>query len=501
MNRLKLIHHTKKAGITTCLLLFWWVANANEAIWKFDPELYKAYEWVTNLHPEKANELLANYKGNVLHKTYVQTLNETLQILITEDHARFAEFDERFKARIKYLESLPSSAETLFLLAEIHLQRGFCYLNLGQEVNAVLSIRKANQLVTDCQKKFPGFIPVKKTAGAIQVMVGAVPDKYQWFMNLLGLKGSVSAGQKLLSELRVSTSSLSMEASILFFAVKGFLNQQFAEAATGINDCLKEQPNNRLLLFMSVNMLIKDARSEEALQMIHRIDQQTQGLPMHYINYLRGEVLLQKGEYAQSIQAFKKFIEDYPSISFKKDSHFKIALNYWLLNDTQKAKLYFDKAKTTGSAKAEPDKYAHAQLETGSLPNKKLSKVRFSTDGGYYKEAAAVLQTISPADLPTAKEQTEYYYRKARLAHGTGELSAAKLFYQQSIDMTKNNPWYFGANSALQLGYIAKAQKDFPNARKYFELALSYQRHEYKNSIDSKARTELELLNATKTQS
>lgn len=501
MNKLQLIQHTKKAGITTCLLLFWWVANANEAIWKFDPELYKAYEWVTNLHPEKANELLAHYKGNVLHKTYVQTLNETLQILITEDHARFAEFDERFKTRIKYLEGLPSSAETLFLLAEIHLQRGFCYLNLGQEVNAVLSIRKANQLVTDCQKKFPGFIPVKKTAGAIQVMVGAVPDKYQWFMNLLGLKGSVAAGQKLLSDLRASSSSLNTEASILFFAVKGFLNQQFAEAATGINDCLKEQPGNRLLLFMSVNMLIKDARSEEALQMIHRIDHQTQGLPMHYINYLRGEVLLQKGEYAQSIQAFKKFIEDYPSISFKKDSHFKIALNYWLLNDPQKAQFYFDKAKTTGSAKAEPDKYANAQLETGSLPNKKLSKVRFSTDGGYYKEAAAVLQTISPLDLPTAKEQTEYYYRKARLAHGTGELSAAKLFYQQSIDMTKNNPWYFGANSALQLGYIAKAQKDFLNARKYFELALSYQRHEYKNSIDSKARTELELLNASKTQS
>jgi tetratricopeptide (TPR) repeat protein len=501
LNKNFFIQQVKKAGITTCLLLFSWVANGNDVTWKFDAELFKAYEWVTNLNPDKANELLARYNGNPLHKAYVQTLNETLQILITEDHVRFAEFDERFKERLKYLEDLKQSAETLFLQAEIHLQRGFCYLNLGQEINAVLSIRKANQLVLDCQKKFPAFVPVKKTAGAIQVMVGAVPDKYQWFMNLLGLKGSVTTGQKLLSDLRSSGSSLSMEASILFFAVKGFLNQQFTEAATGINECLKEQPGNRLLLFMSVNMLIKDARSEEALQMIHRIDQQTQGLPMHYINYLRGEILLQKGEYAQSIQAFKKFIDAYPSISFKKDSHYKIALNYWLLNDSKNAQLYFEKAKTTGNAKAEPDRYASYQLETGSLPNKKLSKVRFSTDGGYYKEATGILQTISPADLASGKEQTEYYYRKARLAHGTGELSAAKLFYQQSIDMTKNNPWYFGANSALQLGYIAKAQKDFLNARKYFELALSFQKHEYKNSIDSKARTELELLNATKVQS
>jgi tetratricopeptide (TPR) repeat protein len=495
------IQYIKKAGITTCLFLFLWKANASEAIWRFDPELNKAYEWAINLHPEKANELLSRYKGNALHKIYVQTLNETLQILITEDHARFAGFDEQFKTRIKYLEGLSPSAETLFLQAEIHLQRGFCYLNLGQEVNAVLSIRKANQLVMDCQKKFPAFIPIKKTAGAIQVMVGAVPEKYQWFMNLLGLKGSVTTGQKLLTDLRNSPSSLSIEASILFFAVKGFLNQEFTEAAVGIRDCLKEQPENRLLLFMGVNMLIKDARSEEALQMIYRIDQQTQGLPMHYINYLRGEVLLQKGEYTRSIEAFKKFVDTYPSISFKKDSHFKIALNYWLLNDSRQAQFYFDKAKTTGSAKAEPDRYASYQLETGSLPNKKLSKVRFSTDGGYYKEANAVLQSITPTDLPSAKEQTEYYYRKARLAHGTGELSAAKLFYQQSIDMTKNNPWYFGANSALQLGYIAKEQKDFTNARRYFELALSFQKHEYKNSIDSKARTELELLTTTKAQS
>ncbi len=477
----------------TCLFLFSLYAKGTD--WKFDTNLLKSYEWVINLQPEKANELLAHYNGNILHKTYVQTLNETLQILITEDHSRFATFDEHFKERIKYLEGLPTSAESLFLLAEIHLQRGFCYLNLGQDLNAVLSIRKANQLVVDCRKKFPAFVPIKKTAGVIQVMVGAVPEKYQWFMSLLGMRGSVAAGQQLLSDLRNSTSSLKMEADILFFAVKGFINQQFTEAASGINDCLKDQPGNRLLLFMGVNMLIKDARSEEALQLIHRIDQQPEGLPMHYIDYLRGEVLLQKGEYAKSIEAFKKFIAVYPSISFKKDSYFKIALNYWLLNNPRNAQLYFEKAKTTGSAKAEPDRYASYQLETGSLPNKKLSQVRFSTDGGYYKEASNVLQTISLVDLPTAKDQTEYYYRKARLAHRTGELSAAKLFYQQSIDMTKNNPWYFGANAALQLGYIAKEQKDFTNARKYFELAMSFPRHEYKNSIDSKAKTELELLN------
>lgn len=481
-----------------CLFLLSLTVQATDLIWKFDPELQKAYNFVTTLQPEKANELLRKNNGYELHKLYIQSLNETIHILITEDHASFPQIDQKFKDRIKYLENLPETAETLFLQAELTLQRGFSYLNLGQDLNAVFAIRKAYQLTSDCLKKFPSFIPIKKTSGVIQVMIGSVPEKYSWFISLLGMKGSVATGQKQLSELRLSKSSLNTEASILFYTVKGFINQEFAEAAHGINQSLKEQPNNKLLLFIGVNMLIKDARSEEALALIQQIDHTPQGLPMHYIDYLRGEVLLQRGDYQKSIESFNRFIKNYPSESFKKDSYFKISLCYWLIGDTKSARANFDKAKITGSDKAEPDHYAAKSLEDPNFPNKKLLKVRFSTDGGYYQEAATVLTSITPADLTTSKDQTEYYYRKARLAHRTGEIAAAKIFYQQSIDMTKNNPWYFGANAALNLGYIAKEQKNFDAARKYFQMALNYPKHEYKNSIDSKARTELQLLGEAK---
>lgn len=482
----------------TCLFLFVQVAFAIELTWQFEADLQKAYWYVTNLQPEKAREQLKRVRTPGFHKLYVESLNETLYILITEDHAGFPKIEEKFKQNLKYLESLPVTAETLFLQAELNLQRGFCYLNLGQELNAVMSIRKAYQLTSECLKQFPTFIPIKKTSGVLQVMVGSVPDKYQWFMSLLGMKGSVDKGQRQLSELKNSPSSLNTEAGILYYTIQGFINQQFSEAAHGINATLKEQPENRLLLFIGVNMLVKDARGEEALALIHQIESQKEGLPMHYIDYLKGEVLLQRGDYQLSIQAFHKFITNYPSVSFKKDSYFKISLAYWLLNDSRQAKSYYEKAKISGSDKAEPDRYAAQQLEQPNLPNKKLLSVRFYTDGGYYKEAARVLSSISLAELSTYKDKTEYHYRKARLAHRTGEIATAKLLYQQSIDMTKNNPWYFGAYSALQLGYIAKDQRDYSNARKYFELALSYPKHEYKNSIDSKARTELDRLPAFK---
>jgi tetratricopeptide (TPR) repeat protein len=261
-----------------------------------------------------------------------------------------------------------------------------------------------------------------------------------------------------------------------------------------MKDCLKEQPDNRLVLFIAINMLMKDSQAENALELFNTLDKQNQGLPMYYVEYLRGEALLQKGEYQKAIPYFQKFQKGYRSSSFKKDSYYKISLCYWLMNDEVQAKLFFEKAKVTGKDNAEPDKYAAKRLEEGKLPNQKILKARLATDGGYYTEAAAALQSISLSELKSPKDQTEYYYRKARLAHKTHDLPSAKTLYLQSITMTKDNPWYFAPNSALQLGYIAQEQKDFVAAKKYFEQALSYKRHEYKNSIDNKAKAALEQI-------
>lgn len=455
-----------------------------------------------NLQPELALAQLNKItdKNEDLHKLYVLSLNETIDILVTEDPKRFEQFEKNFRQRQNYLEKLPTSPEVLFLQAELNLQRGFNLLNMSQEFNAVFAIRKAYNLVQECLKKYPDFLPIKKTSGVIQVMVGSVPDKYAWFMSLLGMKGQVTVGQRLLSELRNSKSSLNLEATILFFTVKGFINQHFAEAAQGMKDCLKEQPDNRLVLFIAINMMMKDSQAENALALFNVLDKEATGLQMYYVDYLRGEALLQKGEYQKAIVSFQKFQKGYRSISFKKDSYYKISLCYWLLNDEPQARVNFEKAKITGKELAEPDKYAAKQLEDPTFPNVKILKARLFTDGGYYTDATAALQSISLSELKLAKEQTEYYYRKARLAHKTKDLVNAKTLYLQTISMTKDNPWYFGANAALQLGYLAQEQKDFGAAKKYFEMALAYQRHEYKNSIDNKAKAALDQLKSNKTK-
>ncbi len=371
--------------------------GAQDNIWQFDPALDKIYHRVLSLQVDQAYTEIAQLKGgNEFHKMYVQSFLETVDILITEDEKRFDKINEQIKKRIDKVSDMPETAETLFLRAELNLQRGFNLLNLSQELSAVLAIRQAYQASQECIKKYPSFIPIKKTYGVIQVMVGSVPGKYQWFMSLLGMRGSVKVGQKQLEELKVSKSSLNLEATIIYYAIKGFINQQFDEAAKGFQESLHQNPDSRLILFMAVNMLMKDSQSETAMKLIHELDKRPVGLQMPLIEYLRGEALAQRGEYAPAIVAYQKFQKTFKSQSLKKDSEYKIALCYYMLGDMTTAVKYFESAKTMGRTSADADKYADAMLQEGKFPNQKILRVRFLTDGGYYPKRKMPCRKSSP---------------------------------------------------------------------------------------------------------
>jgi tetratricopeptide (TPR) repeat protein len=489
-------YRSLKTGLIACFfLLCFSTSKASDNVWTFDAELQKAYELILNLRTEEASQLLMkSKKSNEWHKNYLLSLSETIDVLISEDEKKFELVDEKIRQRISQAEDASESAETLFLQAELTLQRAFNYINLNQNVSATFTLRKAYNLTQECLKKYPNFIPIKKTSGVIQVMVGSIPDKFSWLVSLMGMHGSVPVGQKQLEELRLSKSSLSLEATILFFTIKGFINLQFEDAARGIQDCLKADPDNRLLLFIGVNMYFKSSQSEEAYKLIEQIDKNKKGLQIVYLEYIKAETLLQRGDYGKAIPVYQNFIKTFNSKNLKKDSYYKIAICYWLLNELELAKQNYEKAKVTGREMADPDKYAAKQMEDPKLPNAKILSVRFFTDGGYFKEANEAMQLISYAELKTLKEQTEYFYRKGRLAHKTSDIRSAKSFYERTIEMTGDNSWYFAPNAALQLGYIAQSEKNYALAKQYYQKALTYKRHEYKSSIDTKAKAGLKAL-------
>ena len=462
--------------------------NAPPDEWNFDEATRRAYELVLNLQLDEAHQLIPSPASAQEH--YVIALAEALELLITEDGEKYTEYEERFVQRLERKTKL-NIPDDLFLQAEIRMQWTFVYLKFGHEFDAALNLRQAYLTIEEIRKRFPGYQSIKKTSGLLEVVIGSVPQKYNWVLNLLGMEGSTKAGLEQLETVRLSDSPLAFEANLMHALIQGFLLQQPSIGIGEVDELKTRYPNNRLTLFLGSALAVKNNQGEHGLVMLDSLGKHSQGLPLAYADYLRGEIYLYKGEYLNSISSYRWFVNHYRGQNGVKDAYYKIGLCYWLNGNTNDAQAAFKQAKSLGKEASESDRYAARSLAEPELPNVKLTKARYAIDGGYYDKATQFLESVVPSDIPTKRDQVEFYYRQARLAHKQNDFASAKKIYLRTIDLNGEEPWYFAPNACLQLGYIAWAENDETLARNYFNKALSYNKHEYKNSIDSKAKSAL----------
>lgn len=457
----------------------------------FDDRLRQAYRLTLNLQVDEALQMVTDQ--NSAEDLYIASLAEAIELLITEDNTKFSEYEERFQNRLD--QNIKSSQRDYqFLQAELRLHWAFVYLKFGHELDAALHLRQAYQIAVSCKEKFPDYLPIRKTTGILEVILGSVPEKYNWVLSLLNMNGSVSTGLTDLEKIGASESPLSIEGKLLYALIQGFILQQTDLAFEGMKKIFDEQKGNQLALFLTASLAIKNSQSEVALEMLRTLSDSVSGIPLYYADYLKGEAYLHKGDYLNSISSYRWFINHHTGQNYMKDAYYKIGLCYWLNGNENDALAIFREARNKGKEVTEADKSAARSLSEKEPPNIKLSKIRYLTDGGYYRDAENLLSNITSMDLFIKRDQVEYYYRKARLAHKTNKPEAANL-YQQTIEMTSQENWYFAPNACLQLGYIYQSQNKLQEAEMFFERAISYRRHEYKNSIDSKARSALAQLN------
>lgn len=456
--------------------------------WEFDANSLAAYELVLNLQVKDAHTLIPEPVTAQEH--YVIALAEALELLITEDGEKYTAYEERFTQRLdrKTKTNIP---DDLLLQAEIRMQWAFVYLKFGHEFDAALNLRQAYLTIQEIKKKFPHFQAVKKISGLLEVILGSVPQKYNWVLNLLSLQGSIENGLSELESVAKSENPLAFEAKVIYALINGFLLQQPDQGLLQIKSLLDKHPQNTLALFMGSALAMKNSQSEVALGMLDSLAHQTQGLPLYYADNLRGEIYLHKGEYLNSISSYRWFINNYRGRNGIKDAWYKIGLCYWLNGNTNDAQATFQQARSLGKEASEADKYAARSLAETELPHIQLTKARYAMDGGYYGRATEILAALKPSDLLTKRDEVEYHYRKARLEHNLDNIDSAKIYYEKTILLSGNEPWYYAPNACLQLGYIFLQHDDKTQAKNYFNRALSYNKHEYKNSIDSKAKSAL----------
>lgn len=478
----------------TCLFLCVTLPYPGQAQeqWTYTPKAQRAYDFVLNLQPDSARRLIPEPK--TAQETYIISLSETLELLLTEDPELYETYHDNYNARLgqRTKSSLP---EDLFLQGELRLQWAFVYLKFGHEFDAAWNLREAYLCVKDCRDKFPAFQAIRKTSSLLQVMIGSIPEKYDWVVSLMGMEGSISEGLEELQSLRHTSHTLDLEADLLYASLQGFLLQQPDKGMAVIETMLEKYPDQRLVNLVGAAIAIKASRSEEALKMLLNLEKNYKGTRLAYGFYLKGEVYLHKAQYVEAERAYRWFINNFKGQNNIKDAYYKIVLCFWLNGNANDAQFAFEAAKGKGREASEADKYAARCLASGELPNVPLSRARYFTDGGYYERATQVLDSIRSPQIPTTQDHIEYYYRRARLAHKQGNLEEAKKNYLLAIDYTEEDtPWYYVPNSYLQMGYIVRDEGNLEQAEQYFKEARAYPEHEYKNSIDSKAKSALSQL-------
>jgi TolA-binding protein len=482
LNKLLTTLYYQKAGIYVCLFLLAECLPLSMAAqqWTFDEKTRSAYDLTLNLRTEEALQLIK--EPSSAQEFYVVSLAQAIELLVTEDAVKFHEYEDLFQTRI-HAKVKSSQADYQFLMAELHLQWAFVYLKFGHEFDAGSQLREAYLIAEKCRDKWPKYMAIRKTTGLIEVILGSVPEKYNWLLGLLGMQGSITRGLADLEMVQNANDSFSFEAELLRSLIQGFVFQKPEEGFQGLKKILDQRPDNRLSLFISSALAIKNSQSEVALSQLMTLDTARNGMPLYYADYLKGEVYLHKAEYLNALSSYRSFINHYNGQNYIKDAHYKMGLCYWLNGNVNDALHLFEDARTKGKEASEADKSAARSLADKQLPN-----------GGYYPLARTLLSSITDKDLPAKRDQVEYYYRKARLEHKSGNTEAAKLFYRQSIDMAGDENWYFAPNACLQIGYILEQEKNIAEAENFFEKALTYKKHEYKNSIESKAKSALSRL-------
>jgi len=87
------------------------------------------------------------------------------------------------------------------------------------------------------------------------------------------------------------------------------------------------------------------------------------------------------------------------------------------------------------------------------------------------------------------EEKLEYAYRMARIYDDMGRSDEAIQFYDMAIKLGKDRTEYFAARAAVQLGFIYEKRNQKSLAIASFEECLHMGDHEYKDSLDQRAKS------------
>lgn len=479
-------------------LFFFVIVSVDAArVFDFNSTCQRAYSNISSLRLTEGAKLVKQARAENPDNLIPEILDSYIDFYIlffNEDPADFKRLMSNFDSRISVLDKGPQNSPYYnFSKAIVYLQKACVEIKFGKQWSATWDFRRAFNLVKDNKKMYPTFIANNMIYGPMQVAAGIIPDGYKWMASIFGIKGSISEGINQMERFLNSDDPLARlfhnEASFYYCYVLFYIKNEPDKVFRYISSNDLDLVNNHLLAYMACNLAINDKRSEYAKQVILNRNRSAAYLKISAWDFEMGYIQMHQMALTDAIRSFQNFLSSFKGKFYVKDAYDKLSWCYYLSGNRGAAETARKNILSHGNLITDADKQAQKEAQSGKWPNTLLLKARILSDGGYNKEALTLLSGKSAADFDAPEEKLEFAYRVARIYDDLGRDADAIKMYQYAMKIGETRPEYFAARAALQVGMIYEREGRNDMAVYYFKQVIRMKDHEYKDSLDQKAKS------------
>lgn len=472
----------------------------------FDSGCQEAYHKILEFKFDEANKLLrqeSDQHPDNLIPVYLENYIDFFKLFTGENKLMFETLKRDKSVRLDQLgRGDKESPYYRFCIASVTMQWAFVRLKFGEYTTAAFEIRRAYLLLNENQICFPDFLPNQVGLGILHIIVGLVPEKYQWLVSFAGLEGTITEGvselQSVLTyrgENPVFTLFKPEACFYLAFIDVNLLNNK-KESLSLIRQfdhdtLLQSYRHSPLIIYAKSSIFMKNGKNDEAITLLHDYHAPRGTYPFIFLQYLEGLARLNNLD-ADAVVSLTRFVKEFTGINYIKAGYQKLAWFYLLQGDTLSYWKEIENAGIKGNSIVDEDKQAYSEYRVGIIPVIPLLEARLLFDGGYYQKALKVLLSTPLENyLRSKKDLAEYTYRLGRIYHALGNIPKTIQYYETTIKNGRNLPHYFAASAALNLGWIYEEKGNYYAADTNFRLCASMKYDEYENSLRQKAKAGL----------
>lgn len=473
------------------------IQSFSQKVYDFDATCKLAYNEIIKLKINTGKELVARARQQNPNNLIPELLDGYIDFFVlffNEDPAEFAARKDNFDKRLNKFDDGPDNSPFYrYCKALTYIQRASVRIKFGERFGAGWDFKKANSLIKDNRNKYPNFSPNNMVLGPIQVVIGTIPSGYKWITSLLGMKGSINQGMQEMKTFMNSSDTnarlFNNEAIFYYCYLMFYIENKPEEVFKLIQTRKLDVVNNHLFAYLAANLGINSKQTDYAAQVIQNRNPSTDYLATPAWDFEMGYVKLHKLQLDDAISSFQTFIRKFRGKFYLKDVLQKLSWAYYLKGNMAEAERYRLLTIKNGNTDSDADKKAFRDAKKNVWPNETLLRARILNDGGYQTQALNTLQTKTVNDFNKPEEVLEYSYRLARIYDDMERDDDALRFYRVAIKLGRDKEEYFAARAALQMGYIFEKKGMKAQAIAAFQECLDMGDHEYKDSLDQRAKS------------